>query len=128
MEGKKPPENKRGGNVKESMPPRQKALTLPLSPALYPLSGSYVNRDGRLIGESGEFLIRERKNPQGKPPLYLYQLSPLRRYISSLYEVADGVYRLEFEGVYYRLVLRGGKAWIWKTDERRGRKKGENLL
>ena len=59
--------------------------------------------------EGNKIVIRERKNPKGKPPFYLWDITRMK-YISSLYDTDnEGVKRFEISGRYYLLDTNTGK-------------------
>ena len=59
--------------------------------------------------EGNNLVIRGRKNPKGKPPLYLWDITGMK-YISSLYDTeTKETKRFEIGGRYYLLNMSTGK-------------------
>jgi len=97
MRKKESPPYEREGTVQNTL------FKFPLLLALYHRVILRREREGIystvLKGAVYRFIIKRRKKPsQGKPPLYLFQLSPQKTYISSLFPV-DDCYFLEHGGV-----------------------------
>ena len=98
MRKKKLPPDKEEGVVRKDILPKFSLLL-----ALYHRVTFRREREGIystvLKGVVYRFIIKRRKKPsQGKPPLYLFQLSPQKTYISSLFPI-DDCYFLEHGGV-----------------------------
>lgn len=71
------------------------------------LQGEYKLFKRVLKGNGLKLLIAKRnKTTKTKTPQFLYDISTKQgRYISSLYPLADNVYKLDFQGVEYQLKL-----------------------
>lgn len=67
-------------------------------------TGNFTIEGNSFLAGKKKFVIRKRKQPKGKPELYLIQLEPFK-YISSLFPVpgTSGEFNFDYERQLYKL-------------------------
>jgi len=79
-------------------------------------SGTYYKNGNSFVIGTTMFTIRKRKNQlERKPPYYLVRLSPFQ-YISSLYQIGEQNYMMEYDGINYKLEIIENKIFISLLD------------
>ena len=75
--------------------------------------GKHILTGGSTFYADGlKYCLKHRKKPTTKPELYLIQVVPAFKYISSVFQLENNKFYMEFEGIEYELNIDGNSIEI----------------